>query len=221
MGLNFRCSHCGTNHDTESDSALTNAGGSIIGVPWFYDKRGTMHLAMTCLRCGTLHDAYGSPAKVLFSRGRRALHVERVFPIGRLSSSTVLATVDPPWRILWALVDRGFLRQEEIEAQGVSGGHFFLPTDQEAIGREMAIFAAVMKFAMYTSLAGEDTVNDAVLKSFVEKADEYAGRTEQTPFTENHVLATATLLQMLEQGLPKRELFRRTQQILDKAKDED
>lgn len=218
MGLNFRCSHCGTNHDVENDSALTKAEGSITATPWFFDKRGTMHLAMTCLRCGALHDAYGSPSKVLFSLGRRALHVERVFPIKRLANPTVLATVDPPWQILWALVDCGFLRQEEIGAEGVSGGHFFLPTNQEAVEKEMAIHAAVTKLAIYTSLAGADTVNDAVLKSFVEKTDEYALVANQTPFMENHILATRILLKMLEQGLPRREIFRRTQQILNRAK---
>lgn len=219
MGLKFTCSNCRRTHDTGSDSALTNARGSIMGVPWYLDKRGTMHLAMACLHCGTVHDAYGSPAKMLFSLGGRALSVERVFPIGRLRPA--LAAVNPPWTVLWTLVDHGFLSQEMIEAEGVTGGPVFLPTNEEALRKEMAIQASILKLAIHTSLIGEPKVNDAVLRSFVSKADEYMAATERTPFMENHLSATDVLVNMLEQGLHRREVFRRAQQMLNMAKKDD
>lgn len=214
MGFRFRCSRCGRDHDTQSDSALTHTGGTLFAAPWYRDGRGVNHLVLVCLRCGALHDTYGSPAKALFGR---ALHVERVFSIDQLASPEVLANVDPPWQALWTLVDRGFLKQRMIEVPGVSGGPLFPQTSVEAVEVEKGIFAAVVHLAMYLSLTEQRAANDTALESFFAKAEEYTGGAGGTPFTEQHVVAANILQRMIATGLPKREILRRTQQILNEA----
>lgn len=175
--MRFRCPVCGADHG-EQDSFFRNAErGTFVMTPWLKDEKGVDVFAIACLRCGSVHATSGSPAKALFSLGRRALTIRHTWRIGDLKERITREGNALPEIVTAVLIDRGFLEESHASSS------------QETVD------VALLAFAMYCSLRGEFTT-DTVQKYITE-----AEALERSDTTNTQTAAANILKQMMRSGI--------------------
>jgi hypothetical protein len=119
--MKFKCRACNENVGISYDVDQTN--GNLIGRPWYVDESGLNHLAIVCLKCGTIHDASGSTSRAFLTLFKSKLKVHGVInpvqlselvldKVGRepaLFRDTAIEYIGLPAPIIDALVERNIL----------------------------------------------------------------------------------------------------------------
>ena len=91
--MRFRCLTCDQTVSRPYD--VDPIKGDLLGRPWYIDDAVLKHLAIVCLKCGTIHDCSGSLLRGLLSAFRTPMKVHDDINPMELGMMIMAHTADP------------------------------------------------------------------------------------------------------------------------------